>query len=135
MAEKVNETILNPLHKKIRVNFKIWYEYEHNGTWLPLLGEQKIALLKALRDHGSINMASRKLHLDYKKAWDMLHQLNSCEFCKNNKFSFITKNQGKGRRSGTHISPFGMLLLNVYDEVYHVLSEHVTRINQEYFQS
>ena len=41
------------------------------------VGPGKIALLEAVAETGSISAAGRKLRMSYKRAWDLVEQLNS----------------------------------------------------------
>jgi molybdate transport system regulatory protein len=42
------------------------------------IGRGKIQLLEAIRDKGSITGAGRALGMSYKRAWELVDQLNTC---------------------------------------------------------
>ena len=41
------------------------------------MGADRVALLEAVRDHGSITLAARARGLSYKGAWDAIQVLNN----------------------------------------------------------
>lgn len=43
----------------------------------PLLGEQRVRLLEAIAEHGSINQAARHVPLSYKAAWEAVEAMNN----------------------------------------------------------
>jgi len=48
-----------------------------NSTGTSRIGAERIALLEAVRDHGSISAAGRAVGMSYKAAWDGIHALNN----------------------------------------------------------
>ena len=53
-----------------------------NRLWLmkdgrSYLGEGRIALMKAIIEHGSISAAARSMGMSYKKAWEAIDAMNS----------------------------------------------------------
>ncbi len=42
------------------------------------LGPGKVALLEAVREHGSISAAARASDLGYRQAWERIDDLNTC---------------------------------------------------------
>jgi len=42
------------------------------------LGPGKVALLEAIREHGSISAAARSMGMAYRHAWELVDDLNAC---------------------------------------------------------
>jgi molybdate transport system regulatory protein len=73
------------------------------------IGRGKIALLEAVNETGSISGAARLLNMSYKRAWDLLEELNS-----NFKERVIVTNVGGGHGGGAELSPSGRALIEHY---------------------
>ena len=97
---------------RLLVGFKIWFEVEtKDGDTVPLLGEQKIRLLKAIKETGSINKAAQSLGIDFKKAWQMIDSIN--EKLRPEKI-IISSKGGKG---GSRLTELGEEILAQYKEL------------------
>lgn len=73
------------------------------------LGPGKIALLEAIAEHGSISAAGRAMNMSYRRAWELVADLNA-------RFADpIVTTQGGGRRGGgARLTPFGTGLVERY---------------------
>jgi molybdate transport system regulatory protein len=73
------------------------------------VGPGKIQLLEALDEQGSISGAGRAIGMSYKRAWDLIAELNS---------SFVTpvvQTQAGGKAGGgARLTPFGRVLVARY---------------------
>jgi molybdate transport system regulatory protein len=76
------------------------------------LGPGKIRLLEALSETGSISAAARKLDMSYKRAWDLVDDLNGLL----NAPVVIAAKGGSGG-GGAALTPFGKELIAVYREL------------------
>jgi molybdate transport system regulatory protein len=69
------------------------------------LGPGKIRLLEAIDKTGSISEAGRELNMSYKRAWQMVDDLNGC---------FRAPVIKPRRGGGTALAPLGMKLVELY---------------------
>ncbi len=77
-----------------------------------VLLEKRIALLKAIKDIGSLNKAAALVPLSYKGAWDMIDRMNN--LCPN--FVVEKETGGKGG-GGTKLTPYGENLIKTYEVI------------------
>jgi molybdate transport system regulatory protein len=75
------------------------------------VGPGKIALLSAIRDTGSISAAARSLELSYKKAWELIDELNGMF-----KTPVVETRIGGSERGGAQVTPLGARLIAIYEE-------------------
>jgi len=59
--------------KGISVNGSLWLE--HNGP--RFFGPGPVQLLEGIEETGSISKAAKKMQMSYKKAWDIVNNLNT----------------------------------------------------------
>lgn len=75
-------------------------------------GPGKILLLETIIEKGSISSAARKIGMSYRKAWNLVNDLNKLS----NKKLVITFTGGKGA-GGAKITQDGELLINLYRRI------------------
>jgi molybdate transport system regulatory protein len=75
------------------------------------VGPGKIALLKAVRETGSISAAARAMKLSYKKAWQLIDELNGMF-----KTPVVETRIGGSERGGAQVTPLGQRLIAIYEE-------------------
>ncbi len=110
---------------KLLVGYKIWFEIETKEGTIPLLGEQKIRLLEAIRETGSINKASHLLGIDFKKAWQMIDSIN--EKISPEKIVISSK----GGKGGTKLTELGEEILSQYRELHDIFQKALEESKQE----
>jgi len=76
------------------------------------LGPGKIRLLEAIHSAGSLSGAARKLHISYRRAWDMLDSLN-----RNCPVQLVETATGGIRGGGAKLTTQGVVLLERYREL------------------
>lgn len=76
------------------------------------IGPGKIALLAAVREHGSISAAARSLAMSYRRAWLLLDELNRCL-----DRPAIATTQGGRRGGGAGVTASGEALLDLYGRI------------------
>ncbi|KAA5605798.1 LysR family transcriptional regulator [Roseospira marina] len=76
------------------------------------IGANRIRLLEAVRDHGSISAAGRAVGLSYKAAWDGIAALNNlCD-------RPVVDTQSGGRHGGrAHVTPAGTAIIEAFHSV------------------
>jgi molybdate transport system regulatory protein len=97
------------IHKSkivIRPRFRILYGSEI------AIGPGKANLLKAIHKTGSISEAAKILGMSYMRAWELLQTMNRC-FRK----PLISALRGGQRKGGTKLTPTGILVLKMYEQV------------------
>ena len=56
-----------------KVRGTLWIEYKGRG----FLGPGRVELMKRIENTGSINKAATEMGMSYKKAWEMINELNT----------------------------------------------------------
>ena len=76
------------------------------------IGPGKIELLEQIREHGSISAAGRAMDMSYKRAWDLVDEIN--RICG----QVAVEPQAGGKNGGgTMLSPFGEALVARYRKI------------------
>lgn len=76
------------------------------------LGPGKIALLEAVREHGSISAAARSLEMSYRRAWLLIDELN-----RSLKSPATISEQGGQKGGGCVLTPVGQDIVRLYRDV------------------
>lgn len=69
MEKQIKDILTNGL---LKVNGSLWLE----GNGKRFFGPGPVELLQLISETGSINQAARKMHMSYKKAWELINNLN-----------------------------------------------------------
>ncbi len=77
-----------------------------------VIGPGKIALLEAIRTHGSISTAAKNLGMSYRRAWLLLDELNHCL-----KQPAVHSVKGGQSGGGSGLTPVGEELIRHYRSV------------------
>ena len=93
---------------KYKIKSRIWIEADGNI----LLGEGRVALLRAIDETGSLSQAAKSLKMSYKKAWSLIDALN-----KRAEKPVITTSIGGKGGGGARLTPYGKALVNAFDTV------------------
>jgi len=94
--------------KDIRVNGSLWLE--HDGR--RFFGPGPVQLLEGIEATGSISKAAKQMQMSYKKAWDIVNNLNTTA---NSPLVFTATGGEKG--GGSTISPEARELIIAYKEL------------------
>jgi molybdate transport system regulatory protein len=73
------------------------------------LGPGKADLLEAIINHGSISAAGRAMGMSYKRAWDLVNEMNTSF-----KEPLVLTSKGGSHGGGTVLTPFGQNVLAQY---------------------
>ncbi len=93
---------------KYKIKSRIWIEADGNI----LLGEGRVALLKAIAETGSLSKAAKSLGMSYKKAWSLIDAVNK----RAEKPVINTIIGGKGG-GGAKLTDYGKQLVNAFDTI------------------
>jgi molybdate transport system regulatory protein len=76
------------------------------------IGPGKIQLLENIRETGSISAAGRAMDMSYKRAWDLVDELN--RICGQ---AAVERQTGGKNGGGASLTPFGESLVERYREI------------------
>ena len=76
------------------------------------IGPGKIQLLEHIREHGSISAAGRAMEMSYKRAWDLVDEIN--RICRQ---SAVEPQTGGKNGGGAVLTPFGVTLVKRYRKI------------------
>ena len=110
MRVMTNKSIASILSKKFRfkINGSLWIECEAEGFF----GPGRTELLQRVEQTGSINKAAKEMGMSYKKAWEMINELNT----RATKPLVITQAGGK-QGGGSMITDEAKSLIDFYQQL------------------
>lgn len=73
------------------------------------IGPGKVALLEAIRDHGSISRAAKSLEMSYRRAWVLLQEINQSM-----RVPAVSSDQGGQHGGGSVLTPEGEAVIRLY---------------------
>jgi len=76
------------------------------------IGPGKIALLENIEQHGSISAAGRAMDMSYKRAWDLVDEIN--RICRQ---PVVERQTGGKNGGGAALTPFGEALVERYRRI------------------
>ena len=76
------------------------------------IGPGKILLLEQIQSHGSISAAGRAMNMSYKRAWDLVDEIN--RICRR---SAVERQAGGKNGGGAVLTPFGLSLVARYRKI------------------
>ena len=76
------------------------------------IGPGKIQLLEQIREHGSISAAGRAMDMSYKRAWDLVDEIN--RICRQ---AAVERQTGGKNGGGAVLTPFGRSLVARYRKI------------------
>jgi molybdate transport system regulatory protein len=76
------------------------------------IGPGKIQLLENIRQYGSISAAGRAMDMSYKRAWDLVDEIN--RICRQ---AAVERQTGGKNGGGAVLTPFGISLVTRYRKI------------------
>jgi molybdate transport system regulatory protein len=76
------------------------------------IGPGKIQLLEKIREFGSISAAGRAMDMSYKRAWDLVDEIN--RICRQ---AAVERQTGGRNGGGAMLTPFGISLVARYRKI------------------
>jgi len=76
------------------------------------IGPGKIQLLENIREYGSISAAGRAMDMSYKRAWDLVDEIN--RICRQ---QAVKRQTGGKNGGGAALTPFGISLVARYRKI------------------
>ena len=86
------------------------------------IGPGKIALLENIGKHGSISAAGRAMDMSYKRAWDLVDEIN--RICRQ---AAVDRQTGGKNGGGAVLTPFGESLIARYRRIEHEAASAVKK--------
>ena len=86
------------------------------------IGPGKIQLLEKIEACGSISAAGRALDMSYKRAWDLVDEIN--RICKQ---AAVERQTGGKNGGGAILTPFGISLVARYRKIEHAAASAVRK--------
>ena len=78
------------------------------------IGPGKVQLLEAIRACGSISAAGRAMNMSYKRAWDLVDEIN--RICRR---AAVERQKGGKDGGGANLTSFGLSLVARYRKIEH----------------
>ena len=110
-----------PKRPRLSLQGSMWL----NAGDLPLGGHGRIALLKAVAQHGSITAAAKAFGMSYKAAWDAIHAMNERA-----SQPLVERSTGGKGGGGAKLTAYGLALIERYEEVDAVHQRFVSHLDQ-----
>ncbi|GGA98633.1 winged helix-turn-helix domain-containing protein [Puia dinghuensis] len=92
----------------IQLNGRLWLEYEGHRFF----GPGPVQLLELIEETGSISAAAKKMQMSYKKAWDIVNNLNTTTIT-----PLVITATGGEKGGGSTISPEARELIDWYKQL------------------
>jgi molybdate transport system regulatory protein len=80
------------------------------------IGPGKIQLLENIHSSGSISAAGRAMNMSYKRAWDLVDEIN-----RNCGRETVERQKGGQNGGGATLTPFGFMLVARYRKIEHTV--------------
>lgn len=61
----------------LRINGRIWLETTSGDVTERFMGIGRLELLEHIQQTGSINQAAKAMRMSYKRAWELVHSMNT----------------------------------------------------------
>lgn len=90
------------------------------------LNPVRTALLKTIRNTGSLNSAAKIQKISYQHAWAMINEMNISA-----PEPIVTKQRGGANGGGAVITAYGERILNEYDLILKQITKTVDQVNVE----
>jgi molybdate transport system regulatory protein len=97
-----------PSSSRPALRFRLLLDHDH------AIGPGKIDLLEAISTTGSISAAARSMAMSYKRAWQLVDELNH-SFAS----ALVTTTKGGGRGGGAELTATGRTVLDTYRNIEH----------------
>lgn len=112
------------MNRESSIRLRVWIDKDDK----PFIGPGRIQLLEYILLYGSISKAAAKLKMSYRKAWQLITDMNALS-----KSELVTKTVGGKLGGGALITPEGLSVIKQYrlvqDEVDKVLNKYAENIS------
>ncbi|WP_209329725.1 winged helix-turn-helix domain-containing protein [Lunatimonas salinarum] len=98
-----------------RLKCRLWLEIDGKRFF----GPGRDQLLKGIEELGSLSSAAKQMGMSYKKAWDMIQDLNS-----RGPQPFVTFHKGGAKGGSAELTEFGRRFLSRYEVIVSEMSAY-----------
>lgn len=105
----------NPTHsprRRSRPHSEVKFRMRVTVADVVAVGPGKIALLEAIREHGSISAAARSMQMSYRRAWLLVQELNNAM-----RTPAVLSEHGGEARGGTCLTDDGEAVVQLYRRI------------------
>jgi len=111
---------------KLRVNGRIWLETTSADGTERFMGIGRLELLGHIQQTGSINQAAKAMRMSYKRAWELVHSMNTQADT-----PLVTTQTGGDKGGGAIVTPEGEKYLAYYQALHERFQQFLTdELNQ-----
>ncbi len=103
------------------IRARLWIEGSRGGY----LGVGKVVLLEAIADKGSISQAAKSIGMSYKRAWQLVEEMNAL-----GDQPLVTSETGGSHGGGTRLTERGMQAIKTYRQLEQDFSDFVKNKSQ-----
>ena len=103
---------------KYKLKNRIWIEGD-SGTFL---AQGRVELLKNIDETGSINKACKKMHMSYKKAWELVDSINE-----QSKKPLVIKISGGKGGGGTQLTSEGHNAIRKFEKLQSIFTKYIEK--------
>ncbi len=105
--------------KNLSILVRLWI----NNKTKPFLGKGRILLLENIRKHGSIRSAAKQMNMSYRKAWQMIEDMNNLS-----KTPLVTKRVGGKSGGGAILTKSGENTIKVFYKIENHLQKTASQL-------
>lgn len=93
------------------------------------MGPGKAELLSHIQKTGSISAAAKQMHMSYRRAWELVAEMNAC-------FSspLVTSSVGGSHGGGAHLTELGIAILSQFEQL-NAKSQQAGKVEIEFISS
>ena len=97
----------------LRINGRIWLETTDSDKAERFMGIGRLELLGHIQQTGSINQAAKAMNMSYKRAWELVHSMNTQADT-----PLVTTQTGGSTGGGAIVTAEGEKYLTYYRDLY-----------------
>ena len=105
----------------LRINGRIWLESTSADTAQRFMGIGRLELLSHIQRTGSISQAAKAMKMSYKRAWELVHSMNTQAGV-----PLVTTQTGGEKGGGTIVTETGETYLAHYRALYERFQQFLT---------
>lgn len=105
----------------LRINGRIWLETTATDSTQRFMGIGRLELLDHIQRTGSINQAAKAMKMSYKRAWELVHSMNTQAGT-----PLVTTQTGGEKGGGTILTATGETYLTYYRALHKRFQQFLT---------
>ncbi len=105
----------------LRINGRIWLETTAADTAQRFMGIGRLELLNHIQRTGSINQAAKAMKMSYKRAWELVHSMNTQAGT-----PLVTTQTGGEKGGGAIVTEAGEMYITYYRALHERFQQFLT---------